>query len=265
MTINPADTFKGTGGWYARYRRGIEPEVRAAMLARVEHVPRPRGLLDLGTGTGQVLAGLAGEFDDLVGVDTEQDMLDHAHETLGEAGDRATLLLGKAEDVALPDGFTPHLITICRSFHWMDQPAVLARSSALLAGDGRLMVLGDRSFWTTQGEWKDIVRATIREFLGEQRRAGSGTYAHHDRPYDEVIAASDFSEVEEVVVPVSRTWDTDSALGYLYSTSFSSQRLYSDRLQEFDGLLRARLDAFQRNGRRLDETVDFTLFVGRIP
>ena len=265
MTINPADKFTGTGGWYARYRPGLEPEVRTAILARVEHIPRPRGLLDLGTGTGQVLASLASEFDHLVGVDTEEDMLDHAHETLGEVGDRATLLLGKAEDVALPVGFTPHVITICRSFHWMDQAAVLARSSALLDRNGRLMVLGDSSFWTTEGDWKDIVRATIREFLGEKRRAGSGTYAHHNRPYDEVIADSEFSEVEKVVVPVSRTWDTDSVLGYLYSTSFSSQELYGDRLQEFDGLLRARLDEFQQSGQRLDETVDFTLFVGRIP
>lgn len=265
MTINPADKFTGTADWYARYRPGLEPEVRAAVLACVEHIPRPRGLLDLGTGTGQVLAGLASEFDDLVGVDPEQDMLDHAHEALRDVCDRAVLLLGKAEDVTLPEGFTPHLITICRSFHWMDQSAVLARSSSLVASDGRLMVLGDSSFWTTDGEWKDIVRATIREFLGEKRRAGSGTYAHHNRPYDEVIADSDFTEVDKIVVPVSRTWNTDSVLGYLYSTSFSSQELYGDRIHEFDRLLRARLDEFQQSGHRLDETVDFTVFAGRIP
>lgn len=259
-----ADHFRGTASWYGAYRPGLEPEVRDAVLAQVAHLPRPRALLDLGTGTGQVIESLRDQFDELIGVDSEAEMLLEARRLLGE-DERLRWLHGTAEDVSLPESFRPQLVTIARAFHWMDQPLVLERMSQIIDPQGRLAVLGDSSFWTTEGPWKDIIRATIKQFLGEKRRAGAGTFAHHDRPYDEVIADSAFSQVDKVVVPVQRSWCTESVLGYLYSTSFSSQELYGERLDEFDELLRRRLDEFQRTEGPLTETVDFTLFVGRLP
>jgi ubiquinone/menaquinone biosynthesis C-methylase UbiE len=261
--VSTTDGFRGTASWYSAYRPGVESEVRAALVAQVSHLPRPRALLDLGTGTGQVIEALAPSFDLTVGVDSEPEMLDEARRLLGE-NDQRRWLLGSAEDVALPENLHPQLITIARAFHWMDQPRVLDRAAQLIDPRGRLVVLGDSSFWTTEGVWKDIIRSTIKEFLGDKRRAGSGTYTHHNRPYDEVIAESAFSEVKKVTIPVTRRWNTASVLGYLYSTSFSSQDLYRERLVEFDELLRRRLDEFEGGGGTLEETVEFTLFVGRL-
>ncbi len=263
MSVNPADKFKGTASWYRAYRPGLEPEVARAILDAVKHVDRPRSLLDLGTGTGQVIEALADEFDLCVGVDNELEMIVEARSVMTE-NDRVRWVHGGAETARLPDELRPALITICRAFHWMDQSAVLERTARLAPPDGRLIVLGDSSFWTTEGPWKDIVRETIKGFLGKKRRAGSGTFAHHNRPYDEVIAESKWSRIEIRDVPVHRTWSIDSVLGYLYSTSFSSQDLYGDRLHEFDEQLRSQLANFEREGGTLDESVEFKLFIGSL-
>lgn len=260
------DQFTGTAPWYARFRPGLEPEVRRKLIAQVTQIPRPRRLLDLGTGTGQIIAALASDFDEFVGVDVEQELLDMTDITLDEdVMYRTTLIHARAEDFAPPAGWKPHLITICRAFHWMDQPRVLAHCAEVIADDGRLAVLGDGSFWTTTEPWKDIIRSTIQEFLGEERRAGSGTFSDHGRPYSEILAESAFTDVATIEIPVTRAWDIDSILGYLYSTSFSSQDLYGERQPAFDSQLRTRLADFQTAGGRFEETVDFTLYVGHLP
>src|SRR5699024_2149059 len=82
--------------------------------------------------------------------------------------------------------------------------------------------------------WKDAVRAVIKDFLGEERRAGQGTFQHHDRPYSELLEGSVFNQVEEVSVPVHRDWTIESILGYLYSTSFASRDLFGERIEEFE-------------------------------
>ncbi|MER5348926.1 class I SAM-dependent methyltransferase [Kitasatospora sp. NPDC002551] len=228
--------FTGTSSYYRQYRPGIPDEV-ATVLDQAVAPGKPRRLLDVGTGTGLVAESLLGWFDDIIAIDNDPDMLAAAQEALRPQlpdGVSLSLIESTAEDFKPPTGWQADLVTICRAFHWLDQATVLALLDDQVAPGGAVAIFGDNSFWAADSLWKQSVRAVVQSFLGEERRAGNSTFKHHNRPYSEIMEESPFNRVEEIRVPVHRTWSTKSILGYLYSTSFAAPHLFGDRLDEFE-------------------------------
>lgn len=257
-------TFAGTVEHYRKYRPGIPEDVANILAAAVpEH--HPRRLLDVGTGTGLVVEALLTRFDDIIAIDTDADMLaatEAAMRPTVPAGTRMVLQRRSAEEFTPPEGWHADLVTICRAFHWLDQPAVLARLDGQVTPDGAVAIFGDNSFWAAGSPWKSAVRAVIQDFLGEQRRAGAGVFSHHDRPYSEIMQESAFNRVEELRVPVRRVWSTESILGYLYSTSFAAPHLFGDRLAEFEAAVTRKLSEFS-DSDTFDEDNEFLIRIGR--
>lgn len=256
--------FTGTVGFYRQYRPGIPTEV-AEVLDRATAVGRPRRLLDVGTGTGLVVEALLNRFDDIIAIDNDVDMLAAAESALRPTlptGTTLSLVECTAEEFTPPAGWRANLVTICRAFHWLDQAAVLSVLDAQVAPGGAVAIFGDNSFWAAGSPWKDAIRSVIKEFLGEERRAGQGTFQHHNRPYSEIMEESPFNQVEEMRVPVQRTWTTDSILGYLYSTTFAAPHLFGDRLGEFEAKAKATLADFSDDDTFGEEN-EFLIRIGR--
>lgn len=256
--------FHGTVGYYRQYRPGIPQSVADLLDATVDHTT-PRRLLDVGTGTGLVVEALLGRFDDIIAIDNDPGMLAAAEAALRPALPKAAALVlqeSTAEDFTPPDGWCADLVTICRAFHWLNQATVLAQLDSEVSPNGAVAIFGDNSFWVATSPWKAAVRSVIQDFLGEQRRAGTGTFNHHDRPYSDIMRESPFHQVEEVTVAVQRTWTADSILGYLYSTSFAAPHLFGDRLDEFDKTVRARLAEFSDTDTFLEDN-EFLIRIGR--
>lgn len=256
--------FAGTVGYYRRYRPGI-PEAVAAVLDQATPTRSPRRLLDIGTGTGLVVEALLGRFDDIIATDNDPDMIAAAEAALRPAlpdGTTLHLVEALAEAFTPPPGWRADLVTICRAFHWLDQPTVLGKLDDQVAPDGAVAIFGDNSFWAAGNPWKTAVRQVIQDFLGEQRRAGSSTFQHHDRPYSEIMAESPFNVVEETQVPVQRVWTTESILGYLYSTSFAAPHLFGDRLDQFEHAVKATLGEFSDNDTFTEDN-EFLIRIGR--
>jgi trans-aconitate methyltransferase len=257
--------FSGTASFYRQYRPGIPAEVADVLIAASPD-RRPRRLLDIGTGTGLVAEALLGSFDDVIAIDNDPGMLAAAEEVLRPAVPAsATLRLEEstAEGFSPPPGWTADLVTICRAFHWLDQAGVLASLDGQVAPDGAVAIFGDNSLWTADVPWAKAVRAVVQDFLGEKRKAGAGgTFNHHDRPYSEIMAESPFGQVEEVRVPIHRTWTADSVMGYLYSTSFAAPALFGERLAEFDAAARAVLAGHSDSGE-FGEDNEFLIRIGR--
>ena len=255
--------FDGTVGFYRQYRPGI-PKSVADILDTVAPAHSPRRLLDVGTGTGLVVEALLGHFDDLIAIDNDAAMLAAAEEALRpRLPDGAKLLLQEitAEAFTPPQGWRADLVTICRAFHWLDQPAVLKRLDSQVSPDGAVAIFGDNSFWAATSPWKIAVRSVIQDFLGEERRAGTSTFQHHNRPYSDIMRESPFSRVEEFTVPVHRAWSADSILGYLHSTTFAAPQLFGDRLAEFDQTVRATLKRFSEDDT-FEEDNEFLIRIG---
>lgn len=258
--------FHGTVGFYRQYRPGIPTSVADVLDAAVDR-SSPRRLLDVGTGTGLVAEALLGRFDDIIAIDNDTDMIAAAEDALRPAlpqGATLALEVTTAEEFTPPAGWLADLVTICRAFHWLDQAPMLARLDAQVSPDGAVAIFGDNSFWVAGNPWKTAVRSVIQDFLGEQRRAGSATFNHHNRPYSDIMRESPFSHVEEFTIPVQRTWTTDGILGYLYSTTFAAPQLFGDRLDEFDKTVRTTLTELSDNDT-FGEDNEFLIRIGHRP
>ncbi|MGA5699037.1 class I SAM-dependent methyltransferase [Peterkaempfera bronchialis] len=256
--------FSGTADYYRQYRPGIPEEV-ASVLDQAVAPGKPRRLLDIGTGTGLVAEALLGRFDDIIAIDNDPDMLKGAEAALRPQlpdGASLSLIESTAENFKPPVGWRADLVTICRAFHWLDQATVLARLDDQVAPGGAVAILGDNSFWAADSPWKQSVRAVVQSFLGEERRAGDSTFKHHDRPYSEIMEESPFNRVEEIRVPVNRTWSTDSILGYLYSTSFAAPHLFGGRPGEFEAAVESAL-AQHSTEDVFPEDNEFLIRIGR--
>ncbi len=139
---------------------------------------------------------------------------------------------------------------------------MLALLDDQVAPGGAVAIFGDNSFWAADSPWKQSVRAVVQSFLGEERRAGNSTFKHHNRPYSEIMEESPFNRVEEIRVPVHRTWSTNSILGYLYSTSFAAPHLFGGRLDEFEAAVETAL-AEHSTEDVFPEDNEFLIRIGR--
>jgi trans-aconitate methyltransferase len=259
--------FKGAAYYYARYRPGVPQDVACLLVDAANRDLAADTLLDVGTGTGQVIEALHPHFADIIGIDPDGEMLSLAEHSLRDLVSPTTRLQfwrGRVEEFTPPTNWTASFVTFCRTFHWVDQPSVLMRLADYVAPEGTIAVFGDSSFWDANSDWKKAVRRVIQEFLGEQRRAGEGVFSHHNRPYTDILRESPFSDVEEVIVPVKRTWTSESILGYLYSTSFATPSLFGYRLPEFEAHVRTVL-ATHADDDRFPEDNAFVVRLGRRP
>ncbi|MEU1088026.1 class I SAM-dependent methyltransferase [Streptomyces sp. NPDC005892] len=264
----PPDRF-GTARAYARHRPGVPPEAAGFLASALAPVAAPV-LLDLGTGTGQVPLSLLESLPlaHVSVVDTSPERMGAAlGALLPELGaPRVTGFVGRAEDFGpvAPDR-RPHLITCCRSFHWMDRPAVLAMADRVAAPGAAFAVMGDQSLWTQDADWTRALRGLVQSYLGPVRRAGTGgVYVESSRSFDEVLAASAFSRVSVHAFPVTRVWTPEGVLGHLTTTSFAGPALFGERHAAFEDDAHRLLRAHAALGPLTEESV-FAVRLARRP
>ena len=117
-----------------------ESEVEAAVARALGERPIGR-LVDIGTGTGRMIALFGGSADHALGVDRSPEMLRLARAKLAEAGlARAELRQGDMYSLPLPAGCADTVI-VHQVLHYAQQPAAaVAEAARLLAPGGRLLI-----------------------------------------------------------------------------------------------------------------------------
>jgi len=93
------------------------------------------------------------------------------------------------------------------------------------------------------------VKAVIQRWLGEDRRAGSGTYMEPPERHEVIIARSPFAGLETDYLDDHRTYDIDQIIGHLYSTSFCSPALLGEKREPFERDVRRTLHAINPDGQ----------------
>jgi ubiquinone/menaquinone biosynthesis C-methylase UbiE len=249
--MDDRELFKGTAQYYATYRR-YTPEL-FDFLVQTFGLNGSGKLLDLGCGTGQLTIPLAKHFKEVVGLDIEEDMIDEAKRQGEKAGTKnITWILEKAENIFDTSG-PFRLTTIGAAFHWMDQKRILENVYNLTEKDGAVAIIYDSSgagaLRDTQKEkWKEIQRDMIRKYLGEKRRAGNSFYNEPAQDFESFLDASPFDGHYEWAHDYVRTWTVDSIIGFLYTTSFATQRHFGERIGEFETELRHKLLELEPSG-----------------
>ena len=139
-TFNPR-RFRSTVPFYARYRLGYPDSLIARVAA---HVGLRAGdaVMDLGCGPGLLAVPFARLGMRVTAVDPEPDMVTACGEAAVAAGVEKDARQGSS--YALPDGVGPfRLVTMGRSFHWMDREATLKTLVGAGTRDGALAFCDD--------------------------------------------------------------------------------------------------------------------------
>lgn len=230
--------FHGTAGFYAAFRPPVPARV-ADLIADEARLDGRARLLDVGSGTGQVLLSMADRFELAVGIEPDAEMLEMARRKVDDAGLTSRVVVEQGAAPDLPQTHAPYrLITFCRVFHWLDRAATLRAAMELLEPAGAVAIFGDGSFWTGKEDWQEVVRTVVQRWLGADRRAGTGRYMPPGERFEDALTNAGFASVRDFHVPDVRTWTADSILGYLHSTSFANRELFADVLPRFEQDLR---------------------------
>ncbi len=236
--LDEVKPFTGTAYYYAKYRLGYPKEF-------FDHVVRYYGLdgrgrpLDLGCGTGQITIPLAEYFEEAIGLDPEEEMLVEAQ----KAGVTSiTWVLKKAEEISEELGYF-RLSTMGASFHWMEREKVLEKIYNLTEQGGGLVIAWPGE---EQEKWKDVQKQVVQKYLGAARRAGTSYYYE---PFETLVERSPFRKYEVFTHDYVHEWTIDDLVGFTFSTSGASPKLFGVRVREFERDLREELLNLEPSGR----------------
>jgi ubiquinone/menaquinone biosynthesis C-methylase UbiE len=240
--------FAGTAWHYARYRPGYPSTFFSDLVARF-HLDGTGRLLDLGCGTGQLTLRLAEHVATAIGIDPEPEMLTEAASQARAAGvGNVTWAQGSSADLPGELGHFD-LVTMGRSFHWMDRERVLAALDGMVDDDGGLVIANDSCLVRSATTWQQAIADMQQRFLPPDWQTIIPTSADDHEPHADILGRSAFRHVEQRAYQFMRTWTIEQAIGYLYSTSMPLRRLLGDRRAAFEQEVTGTLLAIDPAGR----------------
>ncbi len=240
----PDDLFKSTASYYAHYRPSY-PDASFAFIRQQLRLDGTGTLLDLGCGTGQLLIPLSNDFQKVVGIDPEPEMLDYAMKEIKKQSIQNALLVKGSSRTLLQtcrDFDLFRAVTIGRAFYWMDQRQTLADLDSVTRPDGAVVIvndgLGDKA---EKKDWQIVVDTVKKKYLGERRRAGSVYFQSSETKFEDSFHLSAFNQIVEKTFSYQIYWNVDTILGYLYSTSYASPQVLGAKQVSFEAELRGKL------------------------
>jgi trans-aconitate methyltransferase len=253
MTSDPS-LFAGTAWYYARYRLPY-PDQLIRDIAGEFSLDRRGRLLDLGCGPGTVALRFHDLFEEIIGVDPDPDMIVEAARQSEAAGaGNAQWLCMPAESIS--GELAPvRLVTLGASFHWMDQDRVLRLSHSLLSDNGGIAVFAMPGIWDGPDPWHQEVTRVVKRWLGDERRAGGGTFAHSEERWEQLLERSPFVRIKQREHHFDHVWTVDAVIGLLYSTSFAAKPLFGDAAGAFEEDVRNALLHLDPEGTIQEEIV----------
>lgn len=246
------DTFRGTAWYYARYREGYPAEFFGMIRERFRLSGEDR-VLDLGCGTGQIAIPVSPFVREVVAMDPEPEMLAEGREQAKlKKVQNITWVEGGSGDLpALRESLGMFkLAAIGTAFHWMDREKTLDELVQIISGDGGIVIAWNTSIWNEpKVEWQAAVKRVIRKYLGEERRAGSGTFNVAPIRHEVFVESSLFVNTEMWKHHWTRISTLDEVVGNLFSTSMANPNNLSEMKEPFEKELRQELLKVNPHGR----------------
>ncbi|MBE9918093.1 class I SAM-dependent methyltransferase [Paenibacillus donghaensis] len=248
MSLYGDDLFKGTASYYAQYR----PAYPSSLIRFIVDFFRLDGkgrMVDLGCGTGQLAMRFSDWFEEIIGVDPEEEMLMLARR-LADINRLTNMnwIHGRAEEKAAEQP-SFRLVTIAKAFHWMDREAVLNAVYPRLEEGGGIVITDNDQQDKEPLVWQQRVDEIMKAYLGPQRRAGQGTYTPPKEKYEDTISKFPFRSVKKHTLPeYTHNWTIESILGNIYSTSYGARHFFGERIEQFEAEMRSALHEIHPEG-----------------
>jgi SAM-dependent methyltransferase len=231
--------FRSAVPFYARYRLGY-PDSLIARTAVLVGLKPGDAVMDLGCGPGLLSVPLAKLGFKVIAIDPEPDMVAACRAAADEAGVAVEVRQGSSFD--LPGGIGPlRLVTMGRSFHWMDRAATLKTLDGLVTADGALAFFDDDHPTTAENAW----RRALRDLGDAYGRSLSAHLQHMREPgyrsRESLLMASAFPRIAGLSEYIRRTITADEIVGLAFSLSTTSPGRLGEKAKDFERDLRAKL------------------------
>ncbi len=245
--------FESTVDYYVKHRLRYPPALMAEVF-RLFDIKEKDRILDLGCGPGTLTIDMArlgaGE---VIGADPDPAMLVAARAEAKAAG--ADVVFIEASSYHLPAALAPlKLVTMARSFHWMDRAATLQVLDRIIEPGGAVVLVSETPERAVENQWKGIVKEVQRGFTGEHE----GGSRHHAV----VLLASAFSNLTTFGIIERRHLFLDEIVGRAFSELQSSPESLAEDKDPFEKELRSRLLRFAPDGR-FSEVIQFSALMAR--
>ncbi len=152
------------------------------------------------------------------------------------------------------------LVTMGRSFHWMDRAETLRRLDGMIEPDGAVALFDSTHCDIPENEWYEEYRAVVRRYAADDaahvRRAGGGWVRH-----EAFLLDSAFYVLDQIAVIERRQVSPTQ----LIDRAFSRSSTAPDRLGERAEKLVAEIEALLAPRSALTEVVSTSALVGRRP
>lgn len=260
--------YAGSALYYVRGRVAY-PSVLADLLVDELNLDGCGRLLDVGCGPGSLTLLLAAHFEQVVGMDADQQMLAEGERQAAAAGiTNIEWVHGKGEELS-PNLGHFRVATMAQSFHWMNRERVAGLLRQMLSEDGAVAYVHATTHQGVDGTApllhprppRQQIDALVTEFLGEERRAGRGyrqmdTVSEDERGQIEarIFRAAGFTGPTRLEVPgwvVNRS--ADEVVASVFSLSYAAPHLFGDRVGQFEQELRTVLTQVSPTGQFSEE------------
>jgi ubiquinone/menaquinone biosynthesis C-methylase UbiE len=238
--------FRTTVPYYSAHRTPY-PQRLIELIAAAVCLTPPHRVLDLGCGPGMLAIAFAPRTAETVAMDPEPEMLIAASKGAAEAGVSLTLAEGSSFDLSAKLGEF-RLVTMGRSFHWMDRPATLRALDELIEPGGAVALFDETLIGQRSRAWKNAIYESIDRF---SRKPSTRTFrnAADWRVHEELLAVSPFASMTRFGVIAHRELTIEDLIGRARSMSSGSPEAVGDRDAEFIADLRQRLQALEPTGK----------------
>jgi 2-polyprenyl-3-methyl-5-hydroxy-6-metoxy-1,4-benzoquinol methylase len=178
-------------------------------------------LLDLGCGPGQLAKAFAAKAGSVLGLHPEPEMLAFARQ---DSPPNVEWRQGSSHDLG-PECGRFQLVTMGRSFHWMDRVETLRRLDGMIEPGGAVILFRDNHPDLPENAWRSEFRALLARYE-EPRPAHRAT---NFVPHISVLLDSPFSALEEMSVIERRSTKAETLVERALSMSSTSRAHIGDR------------------------------------
>ena len=213
-------------------------------------------LLDLGCGPGQLAKAFAPKVGSVLGVDPEPEMLALARQA---SAPNVQWRQGSSHDLG-PELGRFQLVTMGRSFHWMDRVETLRRLDGMIEPSGAVILFRDNHPDLPENAWRGEFRALLARYEETRPPHRSPDWV----PHLSVLLDSPFSSLEEISVIERRSTKAETLVERALSMSSTSRAHIGERAD----LLAAELNAWLSRlapDNVISEVIASTALIARRP